>query len=58
MKSRLARLSERRQRLDLEWEAEVMAELDAGKSLRQVADDARVSYETVRRIKERHDGHG
>lgn len=52
MKSRLTRLTEKKDRAVAEWEDEIRAELDAGKSLRQVAAEAGVSYETVRRIGE------
>lgn len=52
MKSRLARLTARKAKLDQEWEDEIRAELES-KSLRQVAKDADISYEKVRRIGDR-----
>jgi lambda repressor-like predicted transcriptional regulator len=51
VKSRLTRLTEKKDRAVAEWEDEIRAELAAGRSLREVARDAGVSYETIRRIR-------
>lgn len=51
MSDRLARLTARKQAVDAEWEAEIRAQMaEPGASLRSVAKQAGVSYETVRRL--------